>query len=312
MKPFVVYNPAAGAGRTGREWPSIAELLGSAIGPFEGAASAAAGDLPGLVRAALSGGPRLIVAVGGDGTISEAIDGMFHDGRPVAEGADFGFVSTGTGGDFRRTFGWSGGIEADVARLAGGAVRVIDLGRLSYVDDGGRSATRHFHNIASFGVSGSTAKAAQSATHARMLGPKGLFLLKTVTTLIAYRFQRVRIMIDNHFDETLPIALVAVANGAWFGGGMNIAPGADPSDSLFEIVIVRGDTKLQLIASLNRLYDGSHVTHPAVRVLRGQRVRAVPVDETVTGPVLLEVDGEAPGRLPASFEVLPGALALRG
>jgi YegS/Rv2252/BmrU family lipid kinase len=312
LKPFVVYNPAAGGGRTGREWPHIAALLTGRLGPVDHAASRRAGEIPALVRAALSEGPRLIVAVGGDGTMSDAIDGMFDAGRPVAEGASFGFVSTGTGGDFRRSFGWAGGVEGDVARLATGMTRTIDLGLLGFTNERRETAIRHFHNIASFGVSGSTARAASEATHARLLGAKGLFLFKTVTTLLAYRFQTVRLQVDNHFDETIPIALVAIANGAWFGGGMNVAPQADPSDGLFDVVIVRGDTKLQLIRSLNRLYDGSHTTHPAVRILRGQRVRAAAVDEAASEPVLIETDGEVPGRLPASFELLPGALTLRG
>jgi YegS/Rv2252/BmrU family lipid kinase len=312
MKPFVVYNPAAGGGRTGREWPQIAALIVDRLGPIDSAASRRPGEIPGLVRASLAEGPRLVIAIGGDGTMSEAIDGMFDAGKPVSPGATFGFVSTGTGGDFRRSFGWTGAIEGDVARIATGITRTIDLGLLRFTGGGGQASVRHFHNIASFGVSGATARAATEATHARMLGPKGLFLFKTVTTLLAYRFQTVRLQVDNHFDETIPIALVAVANGAWFGGGMNVAPEADPSDGLFDIVIVRGDTKLQLIRSLNRLYDGSHTTHPAVRILRGQRVRAVATEEAATGPVLIETDGEAPGRLPASFELLPGALTLRG
>jgi YegS/Rv2252/BmrU family lipid kinase len=312
MNPFVVYNPAAGGGRTGKERPRIAGLLTRRLGPIDYAASRRKGDIAGLVRTALAEGPRLIVAVGGDGTASEAIGGMFDGEKPLVREVSFGFVSTGTGGDFRRSFGWGGVIEGDIARLATGATHTIDLGLLRFTNERGEASTQYFHNIASFGVSGSTARAATEATYARILGPKGLFLFKTVTTLLAYRFQTVRLQVDNHFDETIPIALVAIANGAWFGGGMNVAPQADPSDGLFDVVIVRGDTKLQLIRSLNRLYDGSHTTHPAVRILRGQRVRAAAVDEAASGPVLIETDGEVPGRLPASFELLPGALTLRG
>ena len=305
-RPLVVCNPAAGGGRSGRDWPAIAAALESGIGPFETAMSTAPREIPGMVRRALEPGPRLVIAVGGDGTTSDVVNGVIGPDGRMADGAAIGIVPTGTGRDLPRSLGWSSDVRDAVARIASGRTRVIDAGRLT-----SGNHVRHFCNIASCGISAAIAEAATNATLARRLGPKKLFLLKTVTTLATYRFRHVRIEIDGSLDRSLDIALVALANGGWFGGGMKVAPGADLTDGLFDIVVVRGDTKLQLIGNLARIYDGSHLAHRAVEVLRGRRVTLTPGDESGR-PVFIEADGEPAGHLPASFEILPRALVLRG
>jgi YegS/Rv2252/BmrU family lipid kinase len=309
MQPYVIFNPAAGHGAAARLWPQIVRELRGAIGDFELAETAHSDHARGLAREAAAVGPRLIVAVGGDGTISQAVDGLA--GRNgAAAGVSFGFVAIGTGNDFRRSLGASGDFRADIARLAGGGERLLDLGRLTFAASGGASALRHFVNVASFGLSGATVCALDRARLPRLLGPTFLFFYGSVSTMLAYRFRKVRLVVDNTFNETCRIAVVAVALGSHFGAGMKVAPDASMDDGLFEIVIVRGDNKARLIACMPTLYDGTHVTNRAVTILRGRHVSATPVD--VEDEILLEADGETSGRLPASFEILPGALRLRG
>lgn len=310
---FVVYNPRSAGGRTGREWESIAARIRNAIGAFEAAATRARDEATRLVREAVAAGARDVIAVGGDGTINEAINGLFRDDLSIPGDVSFGFVAHGTGGDFRRTFRIAQGVDAACARLAGGATRRIDLGRLSFVDDVGRPALRHFNNIASLGLSGATSRAVNDATLSRrLLGERALFHFHSVKELLRYRFPSVGLKVDGVDIELGPIATVVVANGRYFGGGMLIAPAAEPDDGVFEIIIVRGRNKRELVAAMNLVYTGAHVNHPAVRVMRGRRIDVVPVaTDGRDDPVLLEIDGESPGRLPASFEVLPGALNLR-
>jgi YegS/Rv2252/BmrU family lipid kinase len=308
---FVVYNPHSAGGRTGREWNRIAAHLRKAIGAFTDAATCARNEATLLVRNAIRQGARHIVAVGGDGTINEAINGLFDDGLTIPPGIEFGFVAHGTGGDFRRTFDISSGIELACARLASGATRRIDLGRIRFVDDRGNVAVRHFNNIASLGLSGATARAVNNAAWSRgLLGEKALFHLHSVRELLRYRFAKVGLSVDGVPVELGPIATIVIANGRYFGGGMLVAPDALPDDGVFDLVVVRGKSKRELIAALNLVYTGRHVSHPAVTLMRGRKIEVVPLDQ-VQAPVLLEIDGESPGRLPASFEVLPSALTLR-
>ena len=311
MRPLVIVNPTAGGGRCIRLWPTIKAALGGAIGAFDHALTEGPGDAARRVRAALKAGPRLVVAVGGDGTASEAVDGILGSDGRTAAGVEFAYVAIGTGDDWRKSLGWTGGVHDDIDRIASGRTRRIDIGRVVYVGDEG-PRVRHFNNIGSFGLSGATVDAVNRATWSRLLGPTLLFKLKSVTTLLAGRLQKVRVEIDDSFDEVLDVALVVVANGGWFGSGMRVAPPAQLDDGVFEIVIACNCTKLHLIRALNQVYDGAHLDNPAIRLLRGRRLKATPLAEARTGPVLIELDGEAPGRLPATFDILPQALTLRG
>ena len=114
---------------------------------------------------------------------------------------------------------------------------------------------------------------------------------------------------DDQYKETMQIATAAVCNGRYFGGGMFIAPHAQPDDGAFEVVIIRDTSNLELVLKSGMIYKGKHLNHPNVGTVRGKRVEALPVDPEEE--VLLDVDGEVPGRLPATFEVLPQAIKLR-
>ncbi|MGN6304076.1 MAG: diacylglycerol kinase family lipid kinase, partial [Mesorhizobium sp.] len=130
----------------------------------------------------------------------------------------------------------------------------------------------------------------------------------TVAEFVRYRFQSVRITVDDAEPIEARVALVAVANGKFFGGGMMVAPDADLHDGQFDIVILRAANKAKLIWDLRLVYGGRHRNHPAITILRGSKVVVEPIGGDVA---LIDIDGESPGRIPATFEMLPGALMLR-
>lgn len=308
---FVIYNPASAGGRTGRQWRDIARRLETAIGPFEFQATTAPGDAAPIVRNAVARGAREVIAVGGDGTVNEVAHGLLSAGVASSQRPVLGFVGSGTGGDLCRSLGLEPGLDAACARLASDRTRKLDAVRVQFSDDTGTQSLRHYINIGSLGMSGATVRAVNSAGLSRLLGARGLFHFHSVATLLRYRFQRVGLRIDGTEIDPGPIATVVVANGSCFGGGMRIAPDADPCDGTLDIVVVRGTSRRDLIASMNLVYSGRHMAHPAVRAYRGRKIEAVPMEDQHTGPVLIELDGEAPGRLPATFELLPAALTLR-
>jgi diacylglycerol kinase (ATP) len=308
MTGFAIVNPRSGGGRTGREWPLIERALRDAYPGLHYAMTRKRGDATELVRAALSEGHSEIIAVGGDGTINETINGFFVAEGPIAPDAVFAFVTSGTGGDFRKTFEIEAGHAAAVARLKDAPVRHIDVGRISCVSLSGEPVIRYFVNIGSFGLSGVIVESVNRARIAKLFGGSFAFAFHSALAMLTYRELMVRIRIDGDYDEIASIATVAVANGQYFGGGMKVAPNAVPDDGLFDVVIMGGR---QSVGDLKLLYTGEHLKMPGVRALRGRKIMAAPVAETGGRAVLIEVDGESAGRLPATFEILPRALNVR-
>lgn len=306
MKSFVVVNPASANGRTGKLWPQIMPALRDAIGPFDFALTTGRGVATKLVADAIAGGARNVIAVGGDGTINEALNGLCRERTPPPEDVVFGIVTSGTGGDFRRTFDIGSGYAAAIERLRRGEVRRIDLGMLEFAGTNGNPVTRWFNNIASFGFSGEVVRAVNEARFSRFLGGKLSFLWNSMVELRRYPGCRVDLRVDGSAVSG-DFCTVAVCNGRFFGGGMMMAPNADPSDGLFDVVAIRQNPPVTIF-DLRLLYSGAHLTHPNVFVLRGKQVEARPVSNA---PVLLDVEGEGPGRLPARFEIVPGALNFR-
>lgn len=306
MKNFVVVNPASANGRTDKHWPRMMPALEDAIGPFDFAMTTGRGTATGIVAEALGRGARTVIAVGGDGTINEALNGLCNGETPPPADVVFGIVTSGTGGDFRRSFDIPPGPAAAIARLKRGETKRIDLGRLHFADVTGTAVTRWFSNIASFGFSGEVIRAVDEARFSRYFGGKISFLWNSVVELHRYAGCKVELKVDDTVI-TDDFCTVAICNGKYFGGGMMIAPDAGPADGIFDVVAIRQHPPVTLL-DLRLLYSGAHLSHPNVFVLRGKRVEARALSNT---PVRLDVEGEGPGGLPARFELVPAALNFR-
>jgi diacylglycerol kinase (ATP) len=306
MKTFVVVNPAAAGGRAGKHWPRISRELTDALGAFDSALTTKSGEASSLVRSAIKNGAKTVIAVGGDGTVNEAVNGLCDGENAPASDVSFGFVMYGTGGDFRRSFDMPKGVSAAIERLRSGRTQVIDLGRLRYTASNGTQALRWFNNISSFGFSGEVVRAVNAARYSKLLGGKFSFLWNSFLELRKYEGCKVDITVDGNTISG-NVCTAAVCNGRFFGGGMMMAPNAALDDGSFDVVIVRQDPPLTIF-DMRLLYSGAHLKHPNVSVHRGRKVEAKPLSNA---PIYLDVEGEAPGSLPATFEVVPRALRVR-
>jgi YegS/Rv2252/BmrU family lipid kinase len=309
MRTRAIVNPSAAGNRTARRWPDIARQIEAQVGALEVAFTDGPQAATRLTREALRDGVEQIVAVGGDGTVNEVVNGFFDGDTPVNPDAILALMMLGTGGDFRKSLGIGPEVSSFLQRLTQGEIRSIDVGRLSFVDHEGQPATRYFDNIASFGLSAEVDEAVNRATFSKKLGGTFAFKWATLKALVHHDNDRVRIRIDDDFDEELAVSIVAVCNGQFFGGGMWIAPGAEVDDGQFDVVMLRDLTFMDFVKHASALYTGKHLELPKVTVRRGRRLEAKPIDPQAR--VLLDVDGEVPGRLPATFEVVPGALKVR-
>jgi YegS/Rv2252/BmrU family lipid kinase len=310
MKPHLIVNPASAHGRTGRHFDDIARAVRGAVGDFDCSFTERRGHGVLLAREVSRAGANLVVAVGGDGTASEVVDGLMLEraaGGLLDGGSAFGFIPRGTGGDLRRSLRCPADAVGAALVLASPDEHVIDLGRVEFVGHDGKPAARHFINVAGLGVSGRVVRDVERMGKA--LGGKATFMLASAKALMGWRDQPVRWRIDGGPWREDRVTSLSVCNGRFFGGGMMVAPGARLDDGLFDVTLWKGLSLKDFALKKGMLYDGTHLRLPNTTTFRGRVVEAEPLGGE---PVLLDVDGEQPGMLPARFTILAGALRARG
>ncbi len=303
-KSFVIVNPNSANGSTGRHWPSIKDKLTDSLGTFDFKLTTRCGEATELAREACAKDYEMVIAVGGDGTNNEIINGFFDGERRIDPEMNFGFICSGTGGDYRKTFGWDTSVEKAIERLVGRETRPVDIGRFTYIDHKDKERLGYFVNIASFGIGGLVDYYINNSSKA--LGGKLSFLLNTVKAMWNYNNKPVKITVDDDDSLELDIYSVAVANGQYFGGGMHMAPEAKPDDGLFDIVVMKAFSKLEILTKGRLIYKGTHVNLPEVISMRGKKVTATSNEE-----VLIDIDGEHLGRLNCTFENLHQEIKLK-
>ena len=303
----VVLNPSAAAGAALRRLGAVEQALRRYELDHEIVLTRTRGHATELARAAAADGIDVLAVVGGDGTLNEVVQAYVDERGEPAKGPDLAVIPSGTGGDFKRTLGLSGAIDEAVGRIRHGSSRPVDLGVLRLVGHGGGSVVHAFVNVASFGIGGQVDAIVNQGP--KWLGGRAAFFLATVRAMTRYSNASVRVRVDGTTWFEGPIFNVAVANGRFFGGGMMIAPQADPSDGRFELVAIGDLSKAEAVGLSTKIYKGAHLSSPGVRVTTGMRVEAEPMHPWAH--VLLDVDGEQPGMLPMTATLAKGALTFR-
>ena len=297
---FIV-NPRAGNGSTGLKWPAIKARARNRLGSFKSYVTTGAGEAKHFTEKAITSGARLVVCVGGDGTLNEVVNGFMEIGESDRSGLSLGFVPGGTGCDFIKTVSIPKDMEKAIDLIAAGTVRCIDLGRLFFKDHDGRDCRRYFQNITSFSLGGEVDQRVNKTTKA--FGPFISFIWATLISILLYGKKKIMFKVDQSFEQELIIWNVVVANGQYHGGGMWVAPDASVDDGLFDITVI-GDLSLpEVFLNLPKLYNGKIKDIDKVITLAGEKIEALSDQR-----VLLDVDGEQPGMLPVVIDIVPGAL----
>jgi YegS/Rv2252/BmrU family lipid kinase len=304
-RPLVIVNPRSGGGLSEAKWARMRGALAEGLGELDSTFTTAPRDATEIARREAAAGRRLILAFGGDGTVSEVADGVLTAGAGAT--TEIGLIPRGTGGDFRRTLEVPQEIAAAAEHIKNAPARVVDAGRVRYRTADGGEGVRHFVNVASFGFSSAVARRANASS--KRFGGKIAFMGATLRELFAHENHDVWLTIDGRERSRRRVMLAAVGNGRFFGGGMKICPGAQLDDGSFDLVTVGDFTRGRVIANLGKLFGGTHIELEDVTQERITRLHAEAVESDDDIPV--ELDGETPGHLPATFEILPGALRLR-
>ncbi|MCL4557167.1 MAG: diacylglycerol kinase family lipid kinase [Deltaproteobacteria bacterium] len=301
LRTFVVVNPNSANKRTQRLWPEISRALSGAIGKAEVAFTTGPYTAPDITRRAIKDGFNRIVSVGGDGTLNEVVNGFFEDDRPLNPEAVLGVVSMGTGSDFIKTMGMPKPYQEAVKVISRAKARTLDAGKIRFMSHAGQETIRYFINIADAGIGGETVDRVNRTT--KVFGGFVSFLWGTIATLVTYKNKDIAITLDGGRPYDAEINMLAIANCQFFGGGMHIAPKADPCDGTFDIVTIGKAGFIDFLRNSSKIYKGTHINDPMIGYTHARHVELASKDR-----VLLDVDGEQPGMLPAAFDILPGSI----
>jgi YegS/Rv2252/BmrU family lipid kinase len=298
----VIVNPHAGDRRVGERIPELERSLRDRKLPYRLVTTGGAGDATEAARAALQDGARFLVAVGGDGTVHEVVQGMFGPDGPLVPDAVLGVVAAGSGCDLIRTFGMPEDTSRAGAHLVGNTTYPLDVVRMTLTGLDGETAVRYLVNVADVGLGAAVVRRADRLP--RRLG-QARYFIGFWLTLPRFKLQEVHVQADRRSYEG-PAYDVVVANCQYYGGGMKISPKSYPGDGQIEVLAFTGP-KSDAFTMIPRIYRGDHVPHPHVAELRARISATVESDP----PLPIEADGELIGMSPVTFEVVAQPIQMK-
>jgi YegS/Rv2252/BmrU family lipid kinase len=288
----IIANPRAGMDRAGRELPALIEALEARSVDYEIRATNHQGHATELATEASRDGVGTVVAVGGDGTVNEVVNGLMVAGEHRPR---LGVVAAGSGADFARSFDLPNHIDASLRGVIG-TTTSIDVGRLEFPD----GTTRYFANIANVGLAAATVERAERLP--RRLG-KARYVMALWPVLAAYELCEISITTaEGTTSETA--ANLLIANGRFAGGNMRFSPHSDPTDGVFDCQMNIGP-KRQAVTLVPKIFRGTHLPNRRIVQLSGSTFEIDAERE-----LLVEADGELIGRTPVTVSVIPGAIEL--
>jgi len=297
---FAIVNPNAGNGKGRKDWDRISDILDNNDIRFNVKSTQRKGQATEFTRELIAGGYRKIISIGGDGTLNEIINGIFtQDHCPPTE-IILSLIPVGTGNDWGRMFGIPLIYEGAVQVIKEGKQMLHDIGVIDYFN-GEEKARTYFINIAGLGFEAVVVKKTNKQKDKGMSN-KAIYFYNLLSSLIAHRNTPVDITIDGRSGRA-KIFSINVGNGRYCGGGMRQTPDAIPDDGLFDITVIREMGKIEIIRSLQLLYDGTIMSHPKVDGYRSNNLKV-----TSDSLLYVEADGESLGHTPVEFSIIPSAV----
>lgn len=301
--PYFIVNPKAGGGRTERLWPSLAARIERVWKKCHCVFTQKPGDATRHARLAAEKGQPWVVAVGGDGTVHEVVNGLMQAEETRRERLRLGIVSMGSGDDFIKSLGLPKDPFEAIGVLERGGLRPIDLLQVDFLNHHKKKESRYCMNLADFGLGGKVMQKVNASS--KPLGSKLTYFVHAIATFFTFRHFSAVLETEERNYHFHQLIMGMVANGKYFGSGMCVAPEAEVDDGWMDVILVEKMGIPRFLGMLPQVYKKQQVSNESVFRIRA---KALHVQPTSTKPVYIELDGEQPGTLPASFKLLPKAL----
>ena len=301
-KTFIVFNPKSADGKTGKNLNNILKQLKS-IGDFDYKLTDHSGHAKSLTTNSLKSGYNRIIAIGGDGTFNEVVNGFFEDNQLINPDAILGFISGGTGADFIRTAQIPKNINQAIDKIVSNQIKKIDIGKVNLVSESGDNIYRYFLNASNIGLGAEVVKKVNNSS--KFMGGFASFLMATISTVIEYKNQKIKLDYDSKNTENRTFSNIIIANGKYCGGGMKFLPDAKIDDGQFDVLTIGDINKVEFVENIFKVYMGTHLKFAKISVKKSKIIE-------VTSPekVRIETDGEECGFTPAKFEIIPNILKI--
>jgi YegS/Rv2252/BmrU family lipid kinase len=311
VKPLVILNPHSQKGKTGEQAPELVRVIERYLGPVDRADTEAPRHAVEIAKRAAEEGRPTVIAVGGDGTVHEIVNGLMQarDADDRRRLPKLGVVGQGTGGDFRKSLALEHRLDQYCTAIASKRTKTIDVGRCRYRNRGGEDVDGFFINILSVGMGGLVDQYVHEAKG--QLGGTIAYFNASVKALLKSEVGILdcRVTLDGQErEEEIHTRQIAICNGRFFGGGMEVAPMAELDDGRFHVVSLGAATKTKFALGSLAIYSGKHIDQPEVEVFACERIVIDIRNDSIRDIFPLDVDGEPLGTLPLTIEVVPAAL----
>lgn len=296
-KWYVIVNPSSAFGTGLEQWKRIEPLLVQSNLSFQSSVSRHPGHILELAENAARQGFRHFIAVGGDGTVNELVNGLYKAGS--LSKCIVATIPVGRGTDWAKTLGLDASHERSIQAILKGKTRMLDAA-VAFTQGEDGTHERIFVNVAGLGYD---AFVTERANRRRKKQTKGSYLFELFRCLLKYRSTMVSVVVDGVEQYHGKVFSMAVGNCKYNGGGMIPLPNADPQDGLLDVTVIGDVSKLDVLFNVYRMFDGTLLEHPKVAGFKGKEVEVNSSPE-----VKIEVDGEVIGQTPARFLIIPKAL----
>ncbi len=301
--PLLIVNPISGKGRARVLWPLISAKMKSLFGRFEPIFTRSSTDAIEQARQAVECGFRHLIAVGGDGTVHEVVNGIFLANAKDRAEVRLGIIPMGSGDDFVKSLKIPISPMDAIDRLKSDKSVLVDIGKVSYRGNNGENETRYFTNIADFGLGGEVMRKVNNSS--KPLGCRLTYLYYATQSFLTYKAVPIVIKTDDQTYRFSEVILGIIANGKYFANGLCVSPNASLEDGRFQVIVIEKLGLSRFLKMVPRLYQGKWIEAKGVTRFTTSKLT---VESRQPKPVFIEADGEQPGSLPATFEIMPKSL----